>query len=155
MGSASLNPSEIFRHFTCAVVLTEGEAAAGDVLLESIKKAKLTTVFMSHPLEAWAGLLRLELLGADLDHGAHQADWRWLLQSRHDALACRKQRRRLWRPRAPLERERHAGRVVERGDRVQKAGALTGGAQLRERRVSGLLTKPSPLLTLPLRLLTA
>ena len=72
MGSASLNPSEIFRHFTCAVVLTEGEAAAGDVLLESIKKAKLTTVFMSHPLEAWAGLLRLELLGADLDHGAQR-----------------------------------------------------------------------------------
>ena len=72
MGSASLNPSEIFRHFTCAVVLTEGEAAAGDVLLESIKKAKLTTVFMSHPLEAWAGLLRLELLGADLDHGVEE-----------------------------------------------------------------------------------
>ncbi len=72
MGSASLNPSEIFRHFTCAVVLTEGEAAAGDVLLESIKKAKLTTAFMSHPLEAWAGLLRLELLGADADHGAQR-----------------------------------------------------------------------------------
>ncbi len=72
MGSASLNPSEIFRQFTCAVVLTEGEAAAGDVLLESIKKAKLTTAFMSHPLEAWAGLLRLELLGADSDQGAQR-----------------------------------------------------------------------------------
>lgn len=73
MGSARHNPSDIFRRFTCAVVLTEGEAAAGDVLLESIKKAKLTTAFMNHPLEAWAELLRLELLGADADHGTERS----------------------------------------------------------------------------------
>ncbi len=65
----SLNPGEIFRRFTCAVVLTDVKTTAGDALLESIRRSELQTEFLTHPLSAWASLLRLEMLGADTEHG--------------------------------------------------------------------------------------
>ena len=40
--------------------------------MENIKRANLTTEFMSHPLTAWAGLLRFELLNADSEHGTER-----------------------------------------------------------------------------------
>ncbi len=72
VSAPSLNPGEVFRRFTCAVVLTDVKAAAGDVLLESIRRADLKTVFTTHPLSAWASLLQLEFLGADTEHGSER-----------------------------------------------------------------------------------